>query len=358
MQFRIKRANEKLPESLSPEIQPQKAPEAKPTKEVFGETIIHTMPRQFFGAKKPPANKTKIILIVLGIMVLLALIIGGGFLLTQSLKAPGPALKINAEINANKNININTNVNATTNANTNADTNENINANVNKVVAPVLKLGSTIDSDGDGLTNKEEEVLNTEPNKPDTDEDGYIDGLEVFNLFNPRGLAPVKIEDSGLVNRYRNPTYKYSILYPIKWLARALDEQNREVIFTSDTGEFIEIIVSENPERLPLFDWYKTQAPDIDINQIEAVANKSGDPAGIKSPDGLTVYYAEDNLIFVINYNIGTKTELNFKSIFEMMYRSFVLEESANIPSVLEGETARPGSPAGEETNTNVNAGA
>lgn len=343
MQFRIKRANEKLPESLSPEIKLKDQPEIEPTKEIFGETIIHTMPQQFFGAKKSSANKTKLIFIILGIVVLLALIIGGGFLLTRSLKAPAPAVKTNTRVNLNENINTNINANINGNINVNANLNENVNANVNQAVSPVLKLSSTIDTDGDGLTDKEEEVLSTEPQKPDTDEDGYIDGLEVFNLYNPRGFAPVRIEDSGLVNRYKNSTYGYSILYPVKWLARALDEQNKEVIFTSDTGEFIEIIASDNPERLPLFEWYRTQAPDIDINQIETVANKSGDLTGIKSPDGLTVYFARDNLIYIINYNIGTKTELNFKSIFEMMYRSFTLEAGANILS-------GPGSETTEET--------
>ncbi len=41
------------------------------------------------------------------------------------------------------------------------------------------------DLDGDGLTNQEELALGTDPNKADTDEDGYSDGVEVEGGFDP-----------------------------------------------------------------------------------------------------------------------------------------------------------------------------
>ena len=43
------------------------------------------------------------------------------------------------------------------------------------------------DFDGDGLTNKEEKKYKTDPNNPDTDNDGFLDGQEVKNNFNPLG---------------------------------------------------------------------------------------------------------------------------------------------------------------------------
>jgi hypothetical protein len=45
-------------------------------------------------------------------------------------------------------------------------------------VAPVV-VGGDIDSDGDGLLDKEEPTYGTDPYDPDTDKDGLTDGQEV-----------------------------------------------------------------------------------------------------------------------------------------------------------------------------------
>ncbi len=57
------------------------------------------------------------------------------------------------------------------------------------IVRAIAYSGATRDSDtdGDGLSDKEEEALGTDPNNPDSDEDGYSDGEEVVNDFNPLG---------------------------------------------------------------------------------------------------------------------------------------------------------------------------
>jgi hypothetical protein len=47
---------------------------------------------------------------------------------------------------------------------------------------------TSIDTDGDGLLNSIElNIYNTDPNNPDTDGDGYFDGDEVKNGYNPNG---------------------------------------------------------------------------------------------------------------------------------------------------------------------------
>jgi uncharacterized protein YxeA len=43
------------------------------------------------------------------------------------------------------------------------------------------------DEDGDGLNYYEELVIGTDPNKADTDGDGYTDGQEVKDSYNPKG---------------------------------------------------------------------------------------------------------------------------------------------------------------------------
>lgn len=47
------------------------------------------------------------------------------------------------------------------------------------------------DTDGDGLSDKNEILLGTDPHNPDTDGDGYTDGFEISHGFNPCGDGPL-----------------------------------------------------------------------------------------------------------------------------------------------------------------------
>jgi hypothetical protein len=96
-----------------------------------------------------------------------------------------------------------------TNININATSETNINTNEMVNVAPA-EIGSTVDTDDDGLSDAEEATLGTNPNNPDTDNDGlgdreevkvyktdplnpdtdndsYLDGAEVKSGYNPLG---------------------------------------------------------------------------------------------------------------------------------------------------------------------------
>jgi hypothetical protein len=55
---------------------------------------------------------------------------------------------------------------------------------------PFDVLGLELDADSDGLTDADERRLGTNGNHPDTDSDGYIDGLEVVRGYNPLVASP------------------------------------------------------------------------------------------------------------------------------------------------------------------------
>jgi len=49
---------------------------------------------------------------------------------------------------------------------------------------------SDVDSDNDGLPDWQEKIYKTDPNNPDTDGDGYLDGEEVASGYDPTKKAP------------------------------------------------------------------------------------------------------------------------------------------------------------------------
>ena len=97
-----------------------------------------------------------------------------------------------------------------------------------------------------------------------------------------------------------------------------------EVIrFIASPDEFMSVDLQPNSENLFLLDWYKKIFTTADI---AAVATETvGKHVGIFSPDRQTFYFIDsDNpaKVFVVSYNSGTKTELNYRTAFELLIGS------------------------------------
>lgn len=180
-----------------------------------------------------------------------------------------------------------------------------------------------IDSDADGLTDVEETLYGTLPTNPDTDTDGFLDGHELFHLYNPIGREPQKIIDSGVVKQYVNDKFGYHIFDPIKWTAEPTDATLAEVHFNSTTGEFVSILATENKKNLSLADWYKTMNSVGTVDDLGRFTTKALDE-GLVSADGLTVYFKNKGYIIVVAYNIGDKNSIEYQRTFEMMLNSLV----------------------------------
>jgi len=326
---------------------------AKPRVEPYE---IHVMPPKFhkFLSAKKGVSGGLIMLVIIIAVVLAGGALGAYYLVVRLRQAPLPAppglnqvsqinlnqnlnqINANENINAN-NVNINENINAieaeepevNLNVNENINANINVNNNLNVPVQPApLAYRSSADSDRDGLTDVEEELYGTEKNKPDTDGDGFLDGEELISGYNPKAGGGALLETSGLVNKYNNPVYNYEILYPAAWLARPLDQSLKEVIFQSNTNEYIQIFVEENPEQLDLVDWYLTQSPLTSIALLAREKTRQGYDA-LLSPDRLTYYLRDESRpdkVYLITYNIGDRTIVNFLTTFKMMVNSFVLK--------------------------------
>ena len=261
----------------------------------------------------------------------------------------------NENLNANLNMNVNENVNANLNQNENQNANLNMNANANLNLPPApiaINYTSTLDSDRDNLTDVEEDLYGTDKRKPDTDNDGYIDGDEMINLYDPKQAGGALLENSGLVNIYTNPNFNYRVFYPSSWLARPTDSSSAEVIFQSATSEFIEVSALENPDKLDLVQWFLTQSPNTDLNQIKRLTTKQGYD-GLISPDQLTYYLMDKNYsekVYAITYNINELTKVNFLTTFKMMVSSFEL--TLQLPQI----NTNTNTNTNLNTNTNTNA--
>lgn len=210
----------------------------------------------------------------------------------------------------------------------NNNQNQNINTNVNQQ-PPAQQLTLGLDSDGDQLTDIEENIFQTNSALADTDGDGYTDASEILNFYDPTKSGG-RLMDSGLISVYQNSVYNYSLLYPKTWVARSLTADNKEVIFTSSTGEFIEIIIQDNPLTLSAYNWYINQNPGVDTAKISSLII-DGLPA-IQSPDGLTTFLAAGTKIYSTTYNIGTGNQMNFYTSYQLFLKSFMFIEpvSAN----------------------------
>lgn len=242
----------------------------------------------------------------------------------------GAVLNLNIDPDLNRNIQ---------NGLFNGNQNTNSNANTGQTTGGVPGLSTVKDSrdkDKDGLTDVEEELYGTKFQLPDSDKDGYVDGTEIMGLFSPIEANKTALQ-SGLVLEYSNDTYGWSILYPKKWIAAPLGNNQAEILFTSDAqvGEFVEVIVTENTKGQSAAEWYADQYKQIDPNSLKAV--NIGGLQGVVGKDGYVYYLANDEYLFTLVYKFGTQKEVHYSTTFEMMVKSFsytpvqTLDTNANI---------------------------
>ncbi len=178
-----------------------------------------------------------------------------------------------------------------------------------------------IDSDNDGLSDKEEIILGTDKNSIDSDDDGFNDLEEVLTLNNPAGEGTVDKNEN--MTKYLNGVLNYYLFYPSVWSHSDLEEDG-SVIFRTIDNQAIQIISPPNIDNFNIEEWYATEVSAKKIKQRQIVNKDNW--SGLKSEDGLNVYIVHPDLpnrVFVLFYTPGVKNILDYKNIFEMMVNSF-----------------------------------
>ena len=311
---------------------------------VIKDDDIHSMPVKFLaGRPQQVAGKTasgaaaptkggggkKILWVFVGLIVFLGVIIGGGLWFINYNKSASDQEVV---INQNSNTNDNTNTNDNQNSNTNDNTNTNSNTNdVPPPPPPPPPPTNVLDADNDGLTQLEEGIYFTNSNRDDTDRDGYKDGVEISNLYDP--LVPgALLVDSGLVTQYKDSS-GYDLLRPKNWVAEGSEENVVILLPDSETGEFFSILAMPNESAWVIDDIFIEMSELLQPRQSYINFSLAGQPA-LKLVDNLGVLMVTEEYIYVIDYKLGEVEEPNFATTFDMLLNSFSIgEASEDIPS-------------------------
>ncbi len=125
-----------------------------------------------------------------------------------------------------------------------------------------------VDSDQDNLSADEEKLYGTNPDKADTDGDGYSDGVEIESGYNPLMPAPgdriiegaeeKKQTTSETKSNEKNLTNEIS--QQISGVLSTIDSDNKEVTFDQINGAVEEALSSQSSE---------VTLPEVDVKSIK-----------------------------------------------------------------------------------------
>lgn len=174
------------------------------------------------------------------------------------------------------------------------------------------------DTDGDGLNDKEEELLGSDPAKSDSDGDGYNDLTELLGLYNPLGSGDIYTLSS--IKKYQNNLQKYYLAYPTKFETSVIDN-GASVIFVAEDESFIQVIVQDNEKKQSIEAWYTAEflsAPQEEqLFQLDKFE-------GVRGSDNLTVYFTDNSQskLYIISYTPHDYSVPVYLNIMELMLRS------------------------------------
>ncbi|MDO8626079.1 MAG: hypothetical protein Q7K39_01300 [Candidatus Magasanikbacteria bacterium] len=218
------------------------------------------------------------------------------------------------------------------------------------ITYPAVVLGDSADRDKDGITDAAEELFKTDPTAPDTDKDKYSDGQEVYNLYNPEGQEPMRLIEAGTVKEHQNTALGYSIFYPTGWAVGNVDSAGRDVLFSTITGEYVEVRAFDKAPAQSFADWFARNAPGERFDALNNFESAFKKPA-IRRGDNLVYYFDDAAHWYVIVYHTTESTEVNYRSVIAMMARSFRLEgSSTDLPKLIVEEGAEEAGVAATST--------
>lgn len=193
--------------------------------------------------------------------------------------------------------------------------------------ALVRPLIST-DSDSDGLTDIEESLIGSSASRPDSDGDGYMDGSEISNRYNPVLTGGGEAERIYRASYMTTATSSFasanvSLLIPRAWSV-SMAAAARQMIITTDTGEIMKVVIRDNPQRLSAANWYLSQNPSVVASQLTPIS--IGALVGVVAPNDLAVYVTPNDrsVLYSIEYVMDPNTPFRYPSLFMLSVKSLL----------------------------------
>jgi hypothetical protein len=174
-----------------------------------------------------------------------------------------------------------------------------------------------VDSDSDGLTDAEEPFYQADPNKADTDGDGYQDGAEVKNLFSPASKGKTLDAEEFM---QRLPWSGWSFLLPKPWTVMASSGGTYAATITTGSATVFGLRVKDNAAHLPLAQVFGIS----DTSGMKSFKTKSGLDA-LQSADGLTTYLSAGDTALQVTYDLNGDASYEYRTSYVMVINSVVL---------------------------------
>lgn len=207
---------------------------------------------------------------------------------------------------------------------TSTDSNTTVSSTASKelITYPSSLLGFGPDLDNDKLSDIEELVFGSDSSIANSDNDDYLDGHEVFFLYDPMAKEPSRIIDSDKIAEYVNESNYFKLYYPTAWTKGSIDLNYEDILFTSINGESVRVKVYKLGYADSFSTWFGQYAIGESYTDLQDITNVFQQKGKVRS-DKLVYYFPTDNYVFVLVYQAGQSTSVNYLSVLEMMARSF-----------------------------------
>jgi hypothetical protein len=118
---------------------------------------------------------------------------------------------------------------------------------------------------------------------------------------------------------------------PRGWTSELDSPDGSRATIRTGQGEIFRISIQNNPNNATLSDWYVAGHAGVSATQLREILTKGG-LAGLLGPERTDAQFAWDGKVFVLQYDLGTKTFINFRTSYEMMLNSLRLSGAPVLP--------------------------